>query len=141
MFSSCVTLPSNDMFTSVKFILQHVLLNLHLIKLNLLFLFFFLLSLFTRDTTFQKYNYSHIIHRQKYVASTDEKFKSLLKETSGLSRIIQRSSLFKTFTQLLIVSEDRFSSHYIQTENKHRHTLRLVHEYVTSSRFGRCPYI
>lgn len=77
--------------------IEHVLLNLHLIKLNLLFLFF-LLSLFTRDTTFQKYNYSHIIHRQKYVASTDGKFKSLLKETSGLSRIIQRSSLFKTFT-------------------------------------------
>lgn len=54
--------------------IEHVLLNLHLIKLNLLFLFF-LLSLFTRDTTFQKYNYCHIAHRQKYVASTDRKFK------------------------------------------------------------------
>lgn len=54
--------------------IEHVLLNLHLIKLNLLFLFF-LLSLFSRDITFQKHNYSHIAHRQKYVASTDGKFK------------------------------------------------------------------
>lgn len=78
MFFSCVTLLSNDMFTSVKLILPYfinndteyhwfLLFTLNIIKFTFnkteSFVSFFLLSLFTRESTFQKHNYSHIAHR------------------------------------------------------------------------------